>query len=67
MRIIKSGEIVYYCSKCKSEIGMFPHEIHTYSAGYDDYDNDDVGRSYWNCPVCKAHNWIGNKKDYDEY
>jgi len=67
MRIIKSGELIYHCKKCKSEIGMLPHEIRTVAAGYDDYDNDDVGRSYWTCPICAVRNWLSSGKDYDGY
>lgn len=46
---------------------MFPHEIHKYSAGYDDYDNDNIGKSYWTCPVCHVMNWLSSGDDYDGY
>lgn len=74
MRILESGEVKHRCFRCNSLIAMFPHEIHEIGppgGPYDmDYEPEEVGRKYWSCPACKAHNWLGGSKskdDYDDY
>lgn len=56
MRVIKSGEKHFTCTKCHSVIGVMPHEVSTVSplGPYDDDYEDvpNIGRKYWSCPVC---------------
>lgn len=69
MRIIKSSEQQYTCKKCHSIIGMRPDEISTISppGPYDmDYEPDEIGKKYWDCPVCKCRNWMSSSYDYDD-
>ena len=69
MRIIKSGEKHYTCKHCQSILALLPKDIHTVGpAGpYDmDYD-DDAGKQYWICMVCKTTNWLSNSPDVDDY
>ena len=66
MRIIKTQESVCYCSRCKSQIGVLPHEFHTVGPSYEDYPSDDIGKTYWICPVCKVYNWLRDSS-YDDY
>lgn len=67
MRVVHKPEIQVTCKKCSSIIAMMPHEICTVPpmGPYDmDYD-DDVGRQYWDCPVCKTRNFYGPKEEYN--
>lgn len=67
MRIIKkfTSEVQRTCKKCTSVIGILPSDIHTVSGpGYYDMDyDDDVGKKYWNCPVCKVRNLLPSSSD----
>lgn len=68
MRVVKSGEVEHTCSKCKSTIAMYPHEISTVDppGPYEiDYDPSEVGKKYWSCPICKTMNWLGGGSDGD--
>ncbi len=73
MRVIKSSETEHTCGKCKSLIGIMPHDIRTIGppGPYDmDYEPDEIGKRYWNCPICKCMNWIGpapGQRDDDDY
>ena len=73
MRVIKSSEEQHTCKNCGSIIGIRPDEISTIGppGPYDmDYEPDEVGKKYWDCPVCKRRNWVGSapgQRDYDDY
>lgn len=72
MRVISSSEARYTCKNCTSVIGIRPDEISTIGpAGpYDmDYEPDEVGKKYWDCPVCKRRNWVGlapGEREFDD-
>ena len=69
MRIIKTAETTHTCQRCKSTIGILPHEISTVGplGPYDMDDGVDVGKQYWSCPVCKNTNYIKPPSDHDDY
>lgn len=69
MRVIRKQESQLTCHRCKSVIGILPHEFHTVGppGPYDmDYEPSEIGKSYWYCPVCKEMNWCASSSTEDD-